>query len=361
MNLNTQTLAIAFLLCSLVTNCQNRQLFKDFDNGKNALNLISNHPQNVLLSESCKNCHTLIYNEWKHSLHHQAFSDKTFLIALQKEPKEWCVNCHAPLWDKEKELTSHGSLLQQPDKTPFLNEGVNCATCHLRNNKIISSKKNISSKGCILPLEYNQEIGTHKLCESCHQFNFLEKDYPLISFSNTPTQNTIEEFKNSYWYKNGYECQNCHFQDGKHNQNFPHFQNSLKENLEFQIQTYVKPDIILKVKLRFEKIGHNFPTGDLFRQIKIEAFSKKGVKLINYKIGRIYNIPHRKLLFDNSLKINSKQKGIEQDLWFQLDTKPFYCRITYQFQSFLEENQHNDIDKSLIKNVLYYGLCNTNK
>jgi len=358
MNMNLLVGIIAFLLFCLNNKCLNTEIFKDFNKGRNSLSLNSNHSRDILLSDSCKKCHTNTFNEWKDSFHHQSYTNKTFLQALQREPREWCINCHAPLWERDKIITFQGIILIEPENTLFLKEGINCATCHIRNNKILTANKIKSSVDCILPLEYNQELGSHKLCESCHQFNFTESNSHQINFSSSPIQNTIEEFKNSYWFSKGYECQHCHFKDGNHNQNNPHSDKSLRENLGIQIKFFEKPDFLLKINLKFDKIGHNFPTGDLFRQIKIEVFSKTGKILVNHKIRKIFNIIEKKLIFDNTLKIDKSQKGIDHDLWFQLQSQPKICRVSYQFQNILDSNHFYKTTQSFNEIILYDGSCN---
>ena len=51
-----------------------------------------------LKAEACGVCHTDIYNEWKTSIHAQAYTDPFFQAYWTKDKHIWvCLNCHTPL------------------------------------------------------------------------------------------------------------------------------------------------------------------------------------------------------------------------------------------------------------------------
>ncbi|ULA65225.1 MAG: hypothetical protein LZF86_190528 [Nitrospira sp.] len=58
-----------------------------------------------LRAESCGVCHKAIYEEWKTSIHSQAYRDPFFQAYWTKDKHTWvCLNCHTPLENQQPTL-----------------------------------------------------------------------------------------------------------------------------------------------------------------------------------------------------------------------------------------------------------------
>ena len=80
-------------------------------------------------SESCRECHAAIYEQWKQTPHAAAM--ETLRNAASDYDPE-CVRCHTVGWERdslEHQWTRRASAFQTHDKTPHL-ENVGCENCH---------------------------------------------------------------------------------------------------------------------------------------------------------------------------------------------------------------------------------------
>ena len=99
-------------------------------------------PLKTLRAEECGSCHQQPYQEWKTTIHSQAWTDPYFQTDWKFEGSpQICKNCHIPL-DRQQEHKVIGFhdkekwnpiLEPNPEFDPVLQrEGVTCAACHLR-------------------------------------------------------------------------------------------------------------------------------------------------------------------------------------------------------------------------------------
>ena len=97
-----------------------------------------------ITARDCSTCHASHYEEWSRSTHAHALSDLQFQSELSKPTSpEWlCLNCHIPVGNQRETIVRKvkGGDLLKPihEKNPrfdpaMMEEGVTCATCHLRN------------------------------------------------------------------------------------------------------------------------------------------------------------------------------------------------------------------------------------
>jgi len=89
-----------------------------------------------LNSESCKPCHTDIYNQWQSSMHHMAsFNNQWYRKAIEYmqdtegvKPSLWCGGCH------DHALLFSGMMQNHPireiEHTPEGQAGLGCMSCH---------------------------------------------------------------------------------------------------------------------------------------------------------------------------------------------------------------------------------------
>lgn len=230
-------------------------------------------------SKSCMNCHKTIYDNWNNSRHRVAFTNELYQESHEREPMQWCVNCHAPLLKEE----ANPDL---PNERLLSEEGISCIVCHVRNKKILTSKlPALSETEYAHDYEIAPSIGKSEFCANCHQFNFptikSTKSKDRFVYSHLPMQNTVKEFKESFFSHLG-ECQTCHLESKSANTHSfygGHDKEKLASSIFLQIERITRYSISLKVITN--GIAHSFPTGDLFRTLKIRIKDEKTKQILS--------------------------------------------------------------------------------
>jgi hypothetical protein len=90
---------------------------------------MSDGPATWVGSESCKECHAAIYEQWSQTPHSWAM--KTLVDKSHDHDPE-CVRCHTVGWEidsLDRQWTRRRSAFQTPEKTPHL-VNVGCENCH---------------------------------------------------------------------------------------------------------------------------------------------------------------------------------------------------------------------------------------
>ena len=304
-------------------------VLSDMSKGERPLRLSEKH---LLDSETCLQCHEEQHNQWKKSSHAKSLTSKSFLAAYSLEPQEWCLNCHAPL-RAEKDI----QISQQ---------GVNCAVCHIRENKIYSSKE---STDCVQPVYRDLAFNTSGLCANCHDFPFPLSLHPFKE-SNIRMQQTAFQFANSVWHADGLKCQSCHMRKS-------HSMNILSKT---SFKFVKKNSDLISVKIKISQIGHNWPTGDLFRAIDISIFDIDQKKVGFYRIMRNFDHSKRAVIADTSL-MPDQDGNIDTEVLIPISGEPYQCTIVHKYQAGSEFRLaqllgENYIQKQLQK-ILYSGQC----
>lgn len=171
---------------------------------------------NVKASD-CGKCHIEIYNEWKTSTHSQALNDLQFQSELSKDPQiAWlCLNCHIPTQNQREtiQLGLVGGDIRKmqtainPDfDSEMKEEGVTCASCHIRQNEngdpiVIGSNGNLHAPH---PVVADPEALKSR-CYDCHNAQH-SMDKALVCYFKTGDE--IKE-SGSHLTENRY-CSNCH-------------------------------------------------------------------------------------------------------------------------------------------------------
>lgn len=230
-------------------------------------------------AEDCGRCHKTAYTNWKQSRHRDAHTNEIYRHSFSLEPMQWCENCHAPLRDEGKLYLKE--------------EGISCNVCHVRNGAIISSR--IPERKDRLYHEYETvpDFGTAKLCESCHQFNFptlnsLSSHANRIEYSELNMQGTFDEWAKSSVAEES-NCIDCHLAPNtKRSHLFPggHTISELKKSFIIEAE-YVGPRTI-SVRILSLGIGHAFPTGDLFRALRLQVKSVSGRTKEEFLLRKLY-------------------------------------------------------------------------
>jgi nitrate/TMAO reductase-like tetraheme cytochrome c subunit len=281
---------IIFILI-LGCNLDERDILR-FSNGKQPIpyditrDTVKNKITGELLpdSESCSTCHKPIYENWKKSRHRVSFSNSLYKKSHEEEPMTWCTNCHAPFLLSESDPTNPNERFQKED-------GISCITCHVRNGKILTS--NGSNKdNSIHEFQTTEILSRSEFCANCHQFNFLASKVKLgnhndeIYYSNEPMQNTYQEWIHSS-YNGRKNCQSCHLKPNHpDSHSFPggHDANFLRETFAVEIKRTSEEEIQISIKAN--RLGHDFPTGDVFRTLRILIWDPNSNTNTNYDFKR---------------------------------------------------------------------------
>lgn len=284
-----------------------------------------------LSSQQCGACHAKHYEEWQHSTHSHAWTDMQFQAELKKESSPFlCINCHIPLQNQQEYIVTgliDGDIYQPvKHKNPNFDknlqqEGINCASCHVRDNVVIGSTGTSKAPHAT---RKDPVFLSEKLCLSCHNAKAVVTSTLVCSFE------TGDEWKAGPYYgqKN---CISCHMEPtkrevvagfGERLSHLHYFAGSgipkvkgaktkILNGLSFspsQLEkSYaVNQTISYHLKLKNEFAGHRVPTGDpeRFFSISFELVDGNG-KILAKKTNRIGEkwewYPAAKKLEDNNM------------------------------------------------------------
>src|SRR5574341_122052 len=165
-----------------------------------------------LSAEACAVCHREIYEEWKTSIHSQAFVDPFFQAYWTKDRHIWvCLNCHAPLQNQQPTVVTglRGGRINRPEAHPnpdydeaLQHEGITCAACHVRDGVILGPFDDAVAPH---PTKYDPRYRSTEICYTCHA---VPSD--RFQFYNGGPCATFMEFEAGPYKAKGYICQNCH-------------------------------------------------------------------------------------------------------------------------------------------------------
>jgi hypothetical protein len=336
-----------------------------------------------LKSEDCGTCHKEYYAEWKTSTHAQAWVDQQFQAELKKESSPFmCINCHIPLQNQQEFIVKgliNGDIYKPvKEKNPLFDselqkEGINCASCHVRNNVIIGASGSTLAPH---PVKKDPIHLSETLCISCHNANAVVTPTLACTFQ------TGDEWKAGPFYgkKN---CISCHMPETHRSlmEGFPakksHFHNfpasgipkhdTLKPAMLISLEFYssnvrkiykLSDSLKFSLTLKNEHAGHRVPSGDPERFMLIDLVLKTSEgKIIAKTQGRVGEswewYPVAKKLSDNNLNpgearsynfkqlLNAKGK-------YTLETKVTKHRMTE------EAAKYNKIDNSYPRSISIY-------
>jgi nitrate reductase cytochrome c-type subunit len=246
-------------------------------------------PQGIasLSAKQCGVCHIKHYEEWKLSTHALAWVDLQFQAELRKESSPYlCINCHIPLENQQEYIVSglvDGDIYQPVKiKNPRFDsvlkqEGITCASCHVRNNVIIGPTGTSKSPHAVVKDTVHL---SERLCISCH--NAVAVVTPTLAC----TFETGDEWKAGPYYGEK-TCLTCHMEALQREivagygerlshlhffagSGIPKFDSVESKGLNGYVfypsqisKSYSKNEKIdYNFKVVNEEAGHNVPTGD---------------------------------------------------------------------------------------------------
>lgn len=221
-------------------------------------------PREAAANDGCVGCHTDVARSWQASLHARAFVDDVFRRAFAVEPLAFCRDCHAP------ERTAAGG----PDPTREA-LGVACVTWHdpAGRGEVLAAPRGAGESDTPLPHAVRREaaFATAAACAGCHDFPF--PDVEARGHDGLRMQRTAVEHLASPFAERS--CAACHMPKdataaGRRGHGF-----SVAGDEEFlrgALAAQVTRDgERVVVDLAPRRVGHAFPTGDLFRRLLVVA------------------------------------------------------------------------------------------
>jgi hypothetical protein len=161
-------------------------------------------------------------------------------VAVGFEPLAFCRGCHAPSADPSKATPAAAESL-----------GIGCIHCHDASR----AEGGHAAHGRV----------TTKGCKSCHEFAFPDDSTKLM-------QSTHVEHDASGL--SAVACESCHMprsDDGHLNHGFIVSRNEEMLKRAADIRIARAGDAKVAVRIVTRGVGHAFPTGDLFRRLKVTA------------------------------------------------------------------------------------------
>jgi Cytochrome c554 and c-prime len=223
---------------------------------------------------SCGTCHPVQYADWRGSIHAAASGPGVLgqLVEMWRaDPAaaSGCYACHAPLAEQRAFIRTPAGFEENPAFVPVLaDQGVPCASCHVRNHERFGPPRRDGSLASRAPRESLPHGGVTRtpaflaseFCRSCHQF---EPNGPALN--GKLLQDTYNEWKASRFARAGVQCQDCHMPDRRHQWRGIHDPDMVRAGLSITAGTdavrYRPGDwASLVLTVTSVRVGHAFPT-----------------------------------------------------------------------------------------------------
>ncbi len=227
-------------------------------------------PQLLTSSElrllDCAPCHTEIDAQWRESLHAHAWTDPIFQAEYATAPAPSCRGCH------------------RPPSAASPARGIDCAACHVRGDVIVAARPSLLG-ALVHPVRADKAAAGVDACRACHQFGFTDDG---THDPNEALQDTVHEWEGSEAAAEGRACQGCHMpaergRDGvlRASHRLPGLDDPALLAGAVEVIGHARPrpgGLMVEVRLRGRRIGHAFPTGDVFREAQLELRTDAGVR-----------------------------------------------------------------------------------
>jgi hypothetical protein len=205
----------------------------------------------------CEACHEDVAAEWRGSLHQRAWTDPVFTSAYVLEPIAFCRGCHAPEADARSSPPEGARAV-----------GVGCVTCHVEDGEIIGARGRAPS-GEVHGVRADPRLATTAACASCHEFDFPRRQGALM-------QGTVTEHRQSRHADSS--CQTCHMKASRGPSGKPRRDHRFAAHDDpallrsaVEARAAGRSERTITVSLRAGRVGHAFPTGDMFRRLEVRA------------------------------------------------------------------------------------------
>lgn len=209
-----------------------------------------------IANATCVECHADVAEEWRASLHAQAYSNSAFRRALAIEPLPFCRGCHAP---EASPLGDGANALREL--------GVACVTCHIVDGAILAAPGEHTQQPH--PVLRSPAFATVEACAKCHEFPFPGES---AASGVELMQSTVSEHRASDYAQ--VACATCHMPrliGGRRSHRFDVTRNAPLLQAAIHVEARRLNAGEIELILTSRGVGHAFPTGDLFRRIHVHA------------------------------------------------------------------------------------------
>ncbi len=228
--------------------------------------------QASLDTKRCSRCHNQQVREWSTSLHASAGSPGLIAQLVDMERKgRWsslqsCQRCHNPLAEQSPILSAEqrGATASGYAKNPnysesLRNQGLTCATCHVRKWQRYGPPAVAARKRLALPGYPVTELPLYErsdFCMPCHQLPSRN------TLAGSPLLNTYKEWLEGPYMRRGVQCQHCHMPDREHTWKGVHDANTFREGITVSTITgrAQSGTVSVRVKMKNSGAGHYLPT-----------------------------------------------------------------------------------------------------
>jgi len=210
---------------------------------------------------ACGDCHPDQYTQWQGSMHRAAWNNTVFQHGFARDPKRFCFHCHAPLERDWRRFAAH--------RGDAKSEGVNCQVCHLAERAPNTKATRTDDH----PVRTLADLRDPKFCSQCHEFDLIEEHGGKMHPTNVPLQKTYTEWVRYRDAGGKGTCQSCHMPGGDHRFRGAHDIDFFRGALGFEV---VRGATEWQIALSNTGVGHNVPTGDIFRRLVVEHVAKDG-------------------------------------------------------------------------------------
>jgi len=142
---------------------------------------------------ACLPCHTDVVDEWRASMHSQAFTDPQVRAPNQADNfrKTECLPCHAP-----RPVFAFGidDATRVLPRTTRQHDGIDCLACHDLGNGHLAGSATFADAPCVPQAE--PRLSQPALCAPCHD-----------------QHNLVQEWIASPAAARGEDCNSCHMQE----------------------------------------------------------------------------------------------------------------------------------------------------
>lgn len=265
-------------------------------------------------ASTCGACHTTQFEQWSQSNHKRSWHNDLMLVGYAAEPLDFCVHCHTPKPQQKAEILANkdfyrsldprsgipiGSVQRRPE--PHASDGVDCAACHWRHGEILAPTRSWAAPHRVRPAT---EFATGEVCAGCHDFNVPGTVDGHFSLTDVPMQSTTAEWR--AWTAGGGDrsCADCHMPNGSHDVLGAHDREFLRQAWKVEVR---RDGDVVRFRVESVGVGHNLPTGDLFRHATLEINHGQAWAEIA-RFGRVFQttldgagVPQKRLVGDTSL------------------------------------------------------------
>jgi len=239
--------------------------------------------------QACAKCHADEAASWRQSRHAVAFTNPIFQASWLHWPNGWCLDCHLPLREAQKERLGTkaiaGSIheVQDMSQAGLWDEGVTCTVCHVRAGAIVTSNPPSREAQRAHPMEYDPGLSEPEFCGSCHAFPFQNHSpaWPF-SYGDTPAQDTLAEWQTSTAAAEGKTCVTCHMGDAGHRFPGAHTPKMIQRTVRVEVSQASTGRVTARVQA--PGAPHRIPTGDPFRRMELLLCETPRCDVVHEKI-----------------------------------------------------------------------------